>query len=155
MGKTQSMWLILGSAALTLTSLAAAGPLNARQRISITGKGDGHTFVLAALTAGPLRRDSGTFSDCCWTERVIMRDGQKIEINDPLATYTGGRGTLVVRFRVEWVNAGNGYVVGTGTWNIVRGTGDYAHITGGGRSAATWLPRGFVSERAEGYVRPR
>jgi hypothetical protein len=61
----------------------------------------------------------------------------------------------VVRHRIEWVDAGNGYTVGTGTWTIVRGTGAYAHVTGGGRSAYSWLPRGFISARAEGFVHRR
>jgi hypothetical protein len=148
-----SLWVILGTAAVTLTSIAAAAPAPARQRVSLTVKGQAHTFVLTPLTAGRFGRDSGTFSDCCWSERFIMRDGQRVEINDPIATYTGKRGTLVVRHRIEWVNAGNGYTVGTGTWTIVRGTRAYAHVTGGGRSAYSWLPRGFVSARAEGFVR--
>jgi len=148
-------WAVLGAAAVTLTAGAAAGPVAAKQRIAITVKGDGHTFVLTPLTGGELRRDSGTFSDCCWSEHVIVRDGQKIEINDPLATYVGRRGTLVVHYRVEWVNAGNGYIVGTGTWKIVRGTGAYKVITGGGRSAGAWIRDSFVSARAEGRVRRR
>ena len=148
-------WTVLGAAALTLTAGAGAGPVAAKQRIAITGKGDGHTFVLRPLTGGELRRDSGTFSDCCWSERVVVRDGQKIEINNPLATYAGRRGTLVVRYRIEWVNAGNGYIVGTGTWKVVRGTGAYKGITGDGRGAGAWIRDSFVSARAEGWVRGR
>lgn len=134
---------------------AAAGPVAAKQRIAITGKGDSHTFLLTPLTRGELRRDSGTFGDCCWSERVVVRDGQRIEINDPLATYAGRGGTLVVRYRIEWVSAGSGYIVGTGTWKIVRGTGVYKGITGGGRSGGAWIGNTFVSARAEGRVRGR
>jgi len=148
-------WAVLGAAAVTLTAAAAAEPVAMKQRIAITGKGGAHTFVLKPVRGGELSRDFGTFSDCCWSERVIVRDGQKIEINDPLATYTGRRGTLVVRYRVEWVNAGNGYIVGTGTWKIVRGTGVYKGIIGGGRSAGAWIRNSFVSARAEGWVRRR
>jgi hypothetical protein len=111
--------------------------------------------VLKPLTGGALSRDSGTFSDCCWSERVIVRDGQTIEINDPIATYTGRGGTLVLRYRVGWVNAGNGYIVGTGTWKIVRGTGVYKGISGGGRSAGAWIRDRFIGARAEGWVRRR
>jgi hypothetical protein len=130
-------------------------PVATNQRIAITGKGDRHTFVLTPLTGGKLRRDSGTFSDCCWSERVVVRDGQRIELNNPLATYVGRRGTLLVRYGVEWVNAGNGYTVGTGTWKIVRGTGAYEGITGGGRSAGAWSGNNFVGARAEGRVERR
>ena len=151
-------------AAVALVVLAAGGTLAfagsnsggedaTKQRIAITGKGDRHTFVLRPLTGGKLRRDSGTFSDCCWRERVVVRDGQKIEINNPLATYAGRRGTLVVRYRIEWVNAGGGYIVGTGAWKVVRGTGAYKGITGAGRSGGAWIGNTFVSARAEGWVR--
>jgi hypothetical protein len=148
-------WAALGAAAVTSTATAAADPVATKQRIAITGKGDAHTFVLTPLTGGKLRRDSGTFSDCCWSERSIIRDGQAIEINNPLATYTGQRGTLIVRYRVEWANAGNGFTVGTGTWKIIRGTGVYKGITAGGRSAGAWSRDHFVSVRAEGLVRDR
>jgi hypothetical protein len=89
-----------------LTTIASADPLATRQRISITGKGETHTFALTPVTAGALRRDSGSFSDCCWRERVVIRDGQKVEINDPTATLTGRRGTLVLHYRIEWVTVG-------------------------------------------------
>ena len=134
--------------------LNSGGDVASKQRIAITGKGDKHTFVLTPLTGGKLRRDSGTFSDCCWSERVVVRDGQRIELENPLATYVGRNGTLVVRYRVEWVNAGNGYTVGTGTWKIVRGTGAYEGITGDGRSGAAWSGNTFAGLRAEGWVRP-
>ena len=49
-------------------------------------------FVLTPLTAGALKRDTGTATFCCWTQRSIMRDGQAIEINDPQMTLTGKRG---------------------------------------------------------------
>jgi hypothetical protein len=46
----------------------------------------------------------------------------------------GKRGTFRWRARIEWVDRGNGYSVGTGTWKIVRGTGAYK--TCGGAVAA-------------------
>src|SRR6266705_1861045 len=64
----------------------------------------------------------------------------------------GKAGSLVIRYRTEYVDAGNGYHVGTGTWKVVRGTGQYAGITGGGRSGAVTLDRGPWSSRAEGFL---
>jgi hypothetical protein len=151
MGKVVA-WVALGAAAVALTSVAGAERVAAKQRIQITGKGGSHTYVLKPLTGGALGRDSGTFSDCCWSERVIVRDGQRIEINDPIATYLGRHGTLVIRYRIEWVDAGNGYTVGTGTWKIIRGTGDYHGVTGHGRNAAVWVGNSFASVRAQGRV---
>ena len=74
-----------------------------------------------------------------------MRDGQSIDINDPLLTLTGKRGTLVARNRVEWIDVPDGYAVFTGTWKVVRGTGDYAGLSGGGRGAGVGLPNGTRS----------
>jgi hypothetical protein len=142
----------LAVAGTSLASTAAAGPVEERQRVSITVNGEAGTFVLSPLKTGALRRDSGTYSDCCWRHRVVVRDGQTVEIDDPLSTFTGARGSLTVRNRIEWVDAGNRYTVGTGAWRVVRGTGAYARLTGGGRSAHAWLPRGFVSARAEGFL---
>ena len=52
----------------------------------------------------------------------------------------------------EYVDGGNGYHVGIGTWKVVRGTGQYAQITGGGRSGTVWLDRGPWSFRSEGFL---
>ena len=81
-----------------------------------------------------------------------MRDGQAIEINDPQATLHGKRGNLVIAFRIEWTEAGHGYSNGGGTWKVVRGTGAYAHVKGGGRSAHAGAPSGVMSWRAEGFL---
>jgi hypothetical protein len=85
---------------------------------------------------------------------VVTRDGQRIEVNDPLDTLVGKHGTLVLRTRIEWVNAGNDYTVGTGTWKVVRGTGVYEHIKGSGRQAGLWNANEVLSWRLEGYLRP-
>ena len=84
--------------------------------------------------------------------REVVREGQRVTIYDAIATQKGKRGSLVIRYRTEYVDAGNGYHVGTGTWKVVRGTGQYAGITGGGRSGAVTLDRGPWSSRAEGVL---
>ena len=152
--KTMKAW-ILGLAvliaAVTLTSAAVAGPNQSKQQVTITAKGvDG--FTLRPLEPGLLRPDSGTADWCCYGSRRLVRDGQSVEINDPLVTLEGKRGTLVLRSRIEWLDAGNGYSLGTSTWKVVRGTGVYAGISGSGRGAAvTSLPR--VSYRLDGFLR--
>jgi hypothetical protein len=142
--------VVIATGALSSAATGTSEP--AKQRVAITVKGTDHTFVLTPLTRGALKFDSGFESGCCWSRRFVMRDGQRIEVNDPLATFTGQRGTIEIRYRIEWVDAGNGYSVGTGTWRVVRGTGVYAHLTGSGRSAHSWPPAGFASGRAEGFV---
>jgi hypothetical protein len=142
-------------ATIILTSVAAAGPEAARQRVVITSQASQTTqvapFVLTPLQAGALKRDSGTLTATA-SGRNVMRDGQRIEIYVSVGTYTGKLGSLVTRHRTEYVDGGNGYHVGTGTWKVVRGTGQYAQITGGGRSGTVWLDRGPWSFRSEGFL---
>ena len=125
------------AAAVTLTSVAAAGPEGAKQRVAITSNGVLNAtafgkFVFTPLQAGVLKRDTGTETSS-WSERVVMRDGQRVTVQNYVTTREGKRGSFVVRSRMEYVDAGNGYLAGTNTWKFVRGTGQYAQITGGGR----------------------
>jgi hypothetical protein len=98
-------------------------------------------------------RDSGTTSSV-WSERIVMRAGQRIAIDDGVETLKGKRGSVRTRFRIEWVDAGNGYHVASSTWKVVRGTGRYAQIAGGGRGGGMWLERGKGpwSGRSEGFL---
>ncbi len=146
-------------AAVTLTSVAAAGPDAAKQRVAITTQAAKTTsvspFVLTTLQAGALKPDSGMLiaSDASSSNRVVMREGQEVSIYTGVGTLKGKLGNLVVRFRSEWVEAGNGYHVTFGTWKVVRGTGQYAGVTGGGREGGVWLERNdHWSTRSEGLL---
>jgi hypothetical protein len=148
------------AAAVTLTSVAAGGPEATRQRVGIMTKGVANTsrpaqFVLSPLQVGSLRQDSGIARSVgsLPPERVVIREGQRVSIYDPIVeTIEGKRGTLTIRSRIEYVDAGNGYHVGTGTWKVVRGTGQYAGITGGGRRGDVYLDRGPWSGNNEGFL---
>lgn len=141
-------------AASVLTAVAAASPAASKQRIVITNqKGNPNRFVMAAVAPGPVAGDSGTASACCWSQRFITRDGQTIEIDSPVVrTFVGKQGTFTWRASIEWVDAGNGYTVGTGTWTIVRGTGVYQHLEGNGHVALLDTGEASLSSRAEGLV---
>jgi hypothetical protein len=142
--------LVALAAAVTLTSVAAAGPAAAKQRVAIDMKiCPQGTFVLTPLQTGSLKGDSGTI-DSNWTSipgRKVMRDGQEVTIyNGAVTTLTGKRGTLSIRDRNEWVDLardGNGDGeddgIGIGTWKVTRGTGQYAGIVGKGRNAHVGL----------------
>jgi hypothetical protein len=134
--------LVALATAVTLTSVAAAGPAT-KQRVQIDIKYPGNTFVLTPLQAGALKRDSG--KQRCAREvskREIVRDGQQGWVWDcPAWTFVGTRGTLVLRSQYTWIEAGGPYNIATGTWKVVRGTGQYAAVTGGGRSAQVGTPR--------------
>jgi len=150
--KVIALGCIVAAAAVTAT--ADARPAVSKQRIAITTeKGNGLSFVLTPLTSGPVARDSGTASACCWSQRFITRDGQSIEIDNPLKTYAGKQGTFTMRLVIEWISAGNGYTIGTGSWKIVGGTGSYRHLEGNGRIAVSWPDASdWQSSRADGLV---
>jgi hypothetical protein len=146
-------------AAFTLTSVAAAGPEAAKQRVAINIKNpDNGTFVLTPLQAGTFNRDSGTVSLVYNDPTIVMREGQRISIYRNTYTLRSKRGSLSIRERAEFVSVSNEKVpgfdftpgVGTGTWKVVGGTGAYAEVTGGGRSGQQgqpWLVRqeGFLT----------
>ena len=141
-------------AAALLTATAGAGSAVSKQRIQITQKqGNQNAFVLSTLSKGPLAGDSGTVSFCCWGDLPGMRDGQSYDIGKPLATFRGKLGTFSYRADIEWVDAGNGYGVGTGTWKIVGGTGAYKHLEGSGRTAVSQGPNDdTISFESQGFV---
>jgi len=140
----------LGVAAAIATGIATAGhAAAAAERVAITSPhGNAGLFVLTPLTPGPIARDAGTALACCWTRRFIRRDGQSIEVNNPLRTFTGKHGTFTWRAQIGWVDLDSGDSIGTGTWKIVRGTGAYAHLEGHGRIAIIT----GVAERNEGLL---
>jgi hypothetical protein len=142
---------VLATIAITLVAVAAAGQVAAKQRIAITVK-HGAPFVLTPLSAGALKPDTGTATFCCWTQRSIVRNGQAIEINDPQMTLTGKRGTLVARNRIEFVDLPDGWAVFTGTWKVIRGTGDYAGLAGGGLGAGVSLANGNTKAQFQGFL---
>jgi hypothetical protein len=142
-------------AAIVLTGVASAGSRATTQRIAITSQGAAFsTFVLTPLTAGAVVRDAGSSSACCWTQRFVTRDGESVEIDNPLKTFVGKQGSFTWRAQISWVEAGADYVIGTGPWKIVRGTGAYAHLHGGGRLVTLIhdSDNSGVTLRAEGVV---
>jgi hypothetical protein len=159
--KARVVALLALAAAVTLTSVAAAGPAPAKQRVAINMKiYPQKMFVLTPQQAGSLKRDSGTIA----TEREaygrsVMHNGQKVTIYDgQLWTLTGKQGTLTIRERNEWVDVSNentryGYPPGVaiGTWTVARGTGQYAQVTGGGRSGHAGLGSPWLA-RYEGFL---
>ena len=144
--KARHAILVALVAAVTLTSVAAAGSEAAKQRVMITSQAAQTTqvspFVLTPLQVGVIKRDSGKLIGGSNTaDRVVMREGQEVTILENVSTFKGKRGSFVTRYHAEWVDAGNGYDVASATWKVMRGTGQYAKITGGGRAASVWNER--------------
>ena len=162
-GTTHSRHIVIAAlvAAVTFTTVAAAGPDAAKQRVRINAKIlPAGTFVFTSLRAGALERDSGTFNGNWQTApgRKVIRNGQEVGTYTNTWTLTGKRGTLTIRERIEWVaigSDGNGDgqqdEVATGTWNVVRGTGAYAGIAGGGGSGHAGLGSRW-NGRFEGFL---
>jgi len=67
-------------------------------------------------------------------------------------TLTDKHGTLVARNRIEWVDLPDGWAVFTGTWKVLRGTGAYAGVSGGGRGAGTAPAQGIGKSQFEGFL---
>jgi hypothetical protein len=154
--------LVALATAVTLTSVAAAGPDAAKQRVAITVTMMSGKAVLEPLQKGALVRSAGTFGFVGvlsqTPDRTVMRDGQEVDIYSGTWKFTGKRGTLVFRERNEWVDLGQDLNrdgsedgIAIGTWKVVRGTGRYAGITGGGRSAHLGQGRVWVI-RYEGFL---
>ena len=150
MGRTLTSVGALAATAAMLAAVAAAGPVAARQEIAIQVKGE--SFVLNSLTSGVIKRDTGVATFCCWSSRQIRRDGQDIVLNDPQMRLTGKRGTLVLRNRIAWVDIPDGWSVFTGTWKVIRGTGAYAGLSGGGRGAGVQLANSSGKSRFDGFL---
>ena len=155
--------LVALAAAVTLTSVAAADTDGAKQRVAINLKIlPESTFVLTPVRAGALKPDSGTISGN-WRSvscHAVMRKGQKVDVcNAVVWTLEGKQGSLTIRERNEWVAVSNENAPGVdfppgvavGTWKVVRGTGQYAGITGSGRSGHAGLGAQWFA-RQEGFL---
>jgi hypothetical protein len=141
-GRRLPVFVTLASA-LVLAAAAGAGPIASKQRIQIeTSHG---SFVFSPLKVGALRRDTGTHG-CSGIERKgeVFRDGQQAFTHDCSAwTFSGKRGSLVLHNEFAWVAGPKHSSVASGSWKVIRGTGQYAGISGHGRSvhvatASTW-----------------
>jgi hypothetical protein len=156
--------LVALAVAVTLTSVAAAGPDAAKQRVAIDMKiAPKETFVFSPLQSGALKPDSGRITSVSrvvtMSGRTLMRDGQTVTVYYPtIWTLEGKRGTLTIRERTEWVDVGSDVnadafpdSVARGTWEVVRGTGQYAKVAGGGGSGHAGLGRIWTA-RQEGFL---
>jgi hypothetical protein len=96
------------------------------------------SFQLTAGTQGKLGADTGKLT---WVNKPDVKgtkDGQTYVRGRSTATFTGKNGTLVVAEDVLIVAAGLGVDVATGTWKVLRGSGTYRGVTGGGRMAGVF-----------------
>jgi hypothetical protein len=156
--KVRLIVLLALATAVSIAAGAAATPGVAKQRVAISARpsdsGPG-TFVLTPLRSGALEQDSGKVRVSWSGGRTVTRQGQEISIYDMTFTYDGKLGTLTIRERSEWVDVSNENArgvdyrpaVAVGTWKVVRGTGQYAHLTGGGRSAHAGMGQQWFAQQ--------
>ena len=112
------------------------------------------TFQLTptGLDAGPLGYDFGK-TEYTWRDGPgSVQDGQEVTRATITETLHGKRGDLVLHGIFAVTSAGHEYDVATGPWTIVRGTGSYAGLVGGGRATAVNPPNGQFFIRYEGLV---
>jgi hypothetical protein len=146
------------AAVVALTTVAAARPNVTKQRVAIDMAG-GQSFTLIPQQAGALKRDSGPSTADPRSGRSFLRQGQQVSIYDISYTLSGKQGDLTIRERNEWVDVsqknarGFDYRPGVaiGTWKVVSGTGAYAKVVGGGRSAHAGMGKQWFI-RLEGYL---
>jgi hypothetical protein len=147
--------VVLLVSAFVVTSVASARVEATKQRVQIDMKiYPKKTFALATLQSGALKRDSGTHACTGDPDELaeVQRDGQQAFPWECRAwVFTGKRGTLVLRSKFVWIEAGGPYNIATGTWKVVRGTDQYAGVTGGGRSAQVGSPSGWLA-RYQGFL---
>jgi hypothetical protein len=160
--------LVALAASVTLVPVASAGPAANKQRVAISMKIlPDSTFVFAPLQTGALKPDSGAITNVDSVlagagARTVVRSGLTVTIFPKVVwILKGKRGTLTIRERNEWVDIGNDANrdgspdgIGLGKWTIVRGTGQYAHLSGGGGSAHEGLGQIWFA-RQEGFLGPK
>ena len=154
--------------AITVTAVAGAGPAVKKQRVVIDMKFlPAGTFKLTPVYSGPLEADSGSITnvhDLIATahSRSVLRGGQTVTVYSPAVWVLKGKlGTLRIREKNEWLAIGSDSnkdgaldEIAQGTWTVVGGTGQYAHLSGSGGSAHEGL--GYVwFGRHEGFVTAR
>jgi hypothetical protein len=155
--KAHPIALVVLAVAVTLASTAAGSSAVARQRVTITTQAPKTTkvspFVLTPLQSGSIKPDTGRLIVGSEQSHEVTRDGQDVFVSVSTSTLKGKLGSLVVRTRQDWTEAGNGYNASTDTWKVVRGTGQYAGVTGGGRGTTVWFePNDHWSGRAQGFL---
>jgi hypothetical protein len=146
-------------ASLVLVSATPAGPAaSGPQRIVMEVKtkvsSAGGTFVLTPLGSGSLKSDTGTIKRTV-SQKKVVRYGQSVIIFTMTSTWTGKRGKMVLRERIDDVAGGSGYRIGTGVWSLLSASAakQYAGLSGSGRAAYWLAPQGCcVFFRYEGLV---
>jgi len=145
-------------AGILVASAAAGSEATTKQKVVIGMKFHAGSFVLSVSRPGPLKSDSGTTAEHASDAgcRGISHNGVKKQLCTESRVLLGRRGTLTIRDELEWRDGGspNSCGVAFGTWSVVRGTGQYEGVTGGGISAydahcQKWYAhhKGFLTSR--------
>ena len=148
---------VVAVATAVIASAASGGPSAQKQRVAIEGRlvlaTNKGTWTLVPLSAGPLKKDSGTLVGGGNVLPPVIRDGQKVTVIIGKDVLTGKRGSFVMTQRVTSVLAGRGETADTGTWKFQPGTGAYKGVKGGGGFAASCCAKtGILYSRQEGFL---
>ena len=93
---------------------------------------------MARCAGRPFDSRSSKFSHSCpsggpTNAGLDSRRLQRLDLNNPLLTFTGKNGTLKFGNRIVWVDLPDKWLLFTGTWTVVGGTGAYAGLSGSGQ----------------------
>ena len=150
--------LVIAAVGLAAAASGASGHVAAtKQRIAIEGKlvlaTNKGSWTLLPLSPGPLKKDSGTLVGVGIFKPAIMRNGQKVTVIIGTDVMTGKSGKIVIKQRVESVQAGRGSLADTGTFTFHGKTGAYKGVTGGGGFAVARPANSpILYSRQEGMV---
>jgi hypothetical protein len=150
MRKTMTVAVLLAATLAILAAVAYARPASAKQRVSIAQQRE--SFVLTPTSAGAIGSDKGAFAACCWSTRHVVVAGQRLELNNPLLTFTGRNGTFKFRNRIVWVEVPGKWSTFSGTWKVVGGTGAYAGLSGNGHVVGVVSPSGHDRVHFFGFL---
>jgi hypothetical protein len=149
-------------AAVTMIAVAVGAPGGARQRVVIDMSFHPNQTFLFRPQDGTLKGDSGRIAKIPESEgREVVRNGQDVTTYIRIWTLRGKRGVLTIREHSDWVRIGadvngdgwQGDSVAHGTWKVVRGTGQYTGVRGGGGSGHAGLGNVWHG-RLEGVLTP-
>jgi hypothetical protein len=147
---------------LSLVSPLSAAPVATKRAIHIDSRargvfGGSGSFFLYMGTGGDLGKLTFTrsFQPKGEGNDYTAPDGQVYSIAKETDTLKGKKGTLVVRAVGPAYNLGIGdHEVWEGKWSIVRGTGAYSGLKGGGRyfADAAQIQPPVITKRSSGFV---
>jgi hypothetical protein len=136
------------------STFATSARYASKPRIAIDARGRGGAATFTYRNGADAVKDRGSVTAVLGSDGPLrLRDGQEFRTGSITETFVGKKGTFRIRSRQTQYSAGSGRTVFTGTWSFVSGSGIYAGVRGGGRSAGVYASGDKSAfERFEGFI---